>query len=96
MNYEILILIWFLIPWSIFGFYVIKTMSYERKVGLYSFDSFLGFELFQKVKELRKIDPYYDKLRSKTFRWLIITAIWWAVSFFLLFLFALIMVSTQC
>jgi hypothetical protein len=95
MNYEILVPIWFLIPWLIFGFYVIRTTLYEMNVGLYEFGVFNVFELFKKIKELRKIDPYYDKLKARTFRWLIITAIWWAVSFFLLLLFALIMASTQ-
>lgn len=69
-------------PWVIFAFWVIRSSIYETNAGLYKGLGMFDFvELLYRLKEKRRTDEKYDRMKKVSFFWLKITAIWWIVCF---------------
>lgn len=76
------IIIWILIPWVISCCHIFRATIYESKIKLYSGIGPLDFsEKFRRIRERRMEDKKYDELRRKTWKWFIITMVWWIGSF---------------
>jgi hypothetical protein len=65
----------FLLPWSIFGSYVMRSLMYARNhdIGVFSWIA------SQKMRRLRQRDNYAAFLHQEVRRWLFITLVMWIV-----------------
>lgn len=79
---ELLIPAWFLIPWLVFMVLVVRASIYETRLGLFKgLQPFAFGEFMHRINERRRADPTYNRMKGAAWRWLVITAAWWAISF---------------
>jgi hypothetical protein len=73
-------LLMFLVPWLIFGSYIIRGLVYARGKGICLFSLTGGAE----IRALRQTDSHAAFLHRRSLRWLVITLALWIVGFALL------------
>jgi len=67
----------FLLPWLIFGSFVVRGLLYARNTGI----SLFSFAVSSQIRELRRTDSRAAFLHQRTLRWLIITISIWVIGF---------------
>jgi hypothetical protein len=67
----------FLVPWLIYGSFIIKGLLYARKHGI----SLFSLDAGPRIRALRQTDPYAAHLHQRSCRWLLIVAVMWFAGF---------------
>jgi hypothetical protein len=88
---DTLVPIWLVAPWLVFAAKLVQVSIYEWRVQLFAELSPFAFsELRRRIRQRRRIDATYNRLKASEIRWLLITACWWLLSFVGLLVFALL------
>ena len=67
----------FLLPWLIYGSYIIRGLAYARSKGICLFSIAGGAQ----IRALRQIDSHAALLHRRSLRWLVITLVMWVSGF---------------
>ena len=81
MGADWLIPFCFFAPWLIFIKKLYHVSAYEWRIKLFAELQPLNFPgLLHRIRERRAVDPSYNRLRTATHRWFVISLCWWCVS----------------
>jgi hypothetical protein len=79
---DLLIPLWFLVPWLMLAAKVTRLSIYGMRLGIFrNLPPFPFAEMLKRVNDQRRTDPIYERMHRDTWLWFKITAAWWVLSF---------------